>query len=243
MSDKRYLIVNADDFGQSPGINRGIIAGHEQGIVTSASLMVRWPAVREAVRYGLDHPGLSLGLHFDICEWVFKDEEWVSLYQVVPSDDARAVAFELERQLTTFRGLLGRNPTHLDSHQHIHREEPARAILIEAARELKVPLRDMSPAIRYCGAFYGQAANGYPYPEGISVEGIKKTLSALPGGVTELGCHPGVGNDPGTMYSREREVELGTLCDPQVREAIEREGLELCSFHDIADLNPAGLVP
>jgi len=41
MSDRRYLIVNADDFGQSPGVNRGIIQAHEHGIVTSASLMVR----------------------------------------------------------------------------------------------------------------------------------------------------------------------------------------------------------
>jgi len=40
----RFLIVNADDFGQSPGINRGIIKAHADGIVTSVSLMVRWPA-------------------------------------------------------------------------------------------------------------------------------------------------------------------------------------------------------
>ena len=40
----RAVIVNADDFGQSAGINRGIVEAHERGIVTSASLMVRWPA-------------------------------------------------------------------------------------------------------------------------------------------------------------------------------------------------------
>ena len=39
---KKYPIVNVDDFGQSPGINRGIIEAHEHGIVTSASLMMRW---------------------------------------------------------------------------------------------------------------------------------------------------------------------------------------------------------
>src|SRR4051794_16830036 len=47
----RYVIVNADDFGQSRGINRGIILAHEQGIVTSASLMVRWAAAAEAAAY------------------------------------------------------------------------------------------------------------------------------------------------------------------------------------------------
>ena len=48
----RRLIVNADDFGQSPGVNRGIIEAHQHGIVTSASLMVSWPAAAEAAAYG-----------------------------------------------------------------------------------------------------------------------------------------------------------------------------------------------
>ena len=52
MPSRRYVIINADDFGQSPGINRGVIQAHEQGLVTSASLMVRWPAAAEAAAYG-----------------------------------------------------------------------------------------------------------------------------------------------------------------------------------------------
>ncbi|MBI3874558.1 MAG: ChbG/HpnK family deacetylase [Verrucomicrobia bacterium] len=46
---KRFLIVNADDFGLSAGVNRGIIEAHERGIVTSASLMVCQPAAADAV--------------------------------------------------------------------------------------------------------------------------------------------------------------------------------------------------
>ena len=49
--DTRRLIVNADDFGQSAGINEGIIRCHERGIVTSASLMVRWPHAAAAAEY------------------------------------------------------------------------------------------------------------------------------------------------------------------------------------------------
>lgn len=48
MADERHLVVNADDFGLSPGVNRGVIEAHEAGIVTSASLMVRWPGAAEA---------------------------------------------------------------------------------------------------------------------------------------------------------------------------------------------------
>jgi hypothetical protein len=61
------LIVNADDFGLSGGVNAGIMAAHEHGIVTSASLMVRWPAAR----YAAGHPRMSLGLHLDLGEWAF----------------------------------------------------------------------------------------------------------------------------------------------------------------------------
>src|SRR4051812_5062264 len=117
MPSQRYLIVNADDFGLSPGVNRGIITAHEHGIVTSASLMVRWPGAVEAAAYAKTRPELGVGLHIDLGEWAYRDGEWIALYQVVPLADHEAVFAEVERQLTCFRGLLGREPTHLDSHQ------------------------------------------------------------------------------------------------------------------------------
>src|SRR6266566_7386787 len=131
MPAERYLIVNADDFGQSPGVNRGIITGHEQGIVTSASLMVRWAAAAEAAAYGRTHPALSVGLHVDLGEWVYRDETWVALYEVVPLADRAAVTEEVSRQLAAFRRLMGREPTHIDSHQHVHRDEPVHSVVVE----------------------------------------------------------------------------------------------------------------
>ena len=69
-----YLIVNADDFGQSPGVNRGVIAAHERGVVTSTSLMVRWPSAAAAAAYAREHPALSVGLHVDLGEWACRDD-------------------------------------------------------------------------------------------------------------------------------------------------------------------------
>ncbi len=181
---KKHLIVNADDFGLSAGVNRGIIEAHEHGIVTSASLMVRWPATTEAAAYSQDHPDLSLGLHVDLSEWAYRHETWVPLYQVVPTDDITAVADEVLRQLTTFRTLVGRDPTHLDSHQHVHLQEPVRSALGEIARTLAVPLRQCSPKVHYCGEFYGQAAEGWPFPDAISVDGLITILAKLPPGLT-----------------------------------------------------------
>lgn len=230
---KRYLIVNADDLGMSEGINRGIFEAHEQGIVTSASLMVRWPAIVEAAHYCEAHPELSPGLHIDLAEWVYRDETWLPLYEVVSTGDASAVEEEAQRQLAAFRSMLGRDPSHLDSHQHMHQQEPVRSIVKEMARRLHIPLRHFSRGIQYCGHFYGQTAEGYPYHEAISVDGLLTILRTLQPGITELCAHPGYADQLDTMYRHERQMELEALCDPRVRAALSEQGIELRSFDDL----------
>lgn len=64
----RCLIVNADDFGFTAGVNRAIIEGHTRGIVTSTTLMVNMPAFADAVRLAKEHPLLGVGLHFNITQ-------------------------------------------------------------------------------------------------------------------------------------------------------------------------------
>jgi predicted glycoside hydrolase/deacetylase ChbG (UPF0249 family) len=239
VTPKRYLIVNADDFGLSTGVNAGIIASRENGIVTSASLMVRQPAAEEAADYGRRHPEFSVGLHVDLGEWVHRGGEWVRSYEVVPPDDREAIAAEVARQLERFRDLMARNPTHIDSHQHVHRDEPARSVLVEAARALDVPLRHFGTAVGYCGSFYGQTAKGEPFPRAISVEGLCATLASLPPGTTELACHPGSIVDFVSDYAGERAEEVKALCDTRVKDALRDLGIELVSFHDVNTHGPA----
>lgn len=225
----RALIVNADDFGQTAGINIGVIEAHERGIVTSASLMVRWPAADEAAAYARSHPAFAVGLHVDLGEWERRDGEWVRLYDV-PGDPAGVLASQLER----FRALLGRDPSHLDSHQHVHRWEPLRTAMTDLAGRLGVPARELTEDVRYCGSFYGQDSSGNPFPEGIGVERLLRLLTGLPHGTTELACHPGRGKDVDSMYRVERELELEALCDPRVHARIEAAEVRLCSFVDLA---------
>jgi chitin disaccharide deacetylase len=230
MVSTRYLIVNADDFGQSYGINHGIIKAHRGGIVTSASLMVRWLAASEAATYALDHPSLSLGLHVDLGEKIFRAGVWEPVYTVVPLQNSTAIGDEIARQLGMFRQLMGRDPSHLDSHQHVHLREPVRTLLVEVARQLNIPLRHCNPVVSYRGGFYGQTADGTPLPDVISLDGLMRILETLPTGCTELGCHPADECDMNTMYRHERVEELKVLCDARVHTAIKTMGIELCSF-------------
>jgi predicted glycoside hydrolase/deacetylase ChbG (UPF0249 family) len=106
-------------------------------------------------------------------------------------------------------------------------------VLTEVTRELTVPLRHCGTEVRYCGDFYGQTAEGIPFPNAISVDGLLKILETLPPGFTELGCHPGAGNDLDTMYSSERAEEVKVLCDPRVRASLTTMRIELRSFRNI----------
>jgi chitin disaccharide deacetylase len=230
---ERILIVNADDFGQSPGVNAGVVEAHERGIVTSASMMVCWPAAADAADYAHARPSLSIGLHLDLGQWIYVDGEWVPDYERALPSDPEAIEREVRRQLDLFRNLMARNPTHLDSHQHVHRDEPAGSAMARLASELGVVLRDRSSRVRHCGEFYGQTGTGEPFPEGIALEHLVEVIETLPAGVTELACHPGRGLGPEVVYGEERERELAVLCDPRARVAIERAGIVLGSFADL----------
>lgn len=231
MSAARWLIVNADDLGLSAGVNAGIVEAHERGIVTSASLMVRAAAAAAAADLVREQAELAVGLHLDIAEWRFEVGEWRVAYERCAPEDPDAVEAECRGQVDAFRQLTGRDPTHLDSHQHTHMSEPVASVAARLAAELEVPLRDRG--IRYEGGFYGQTGKGEPYPEGIEPEHLVELIGALPSGETELGCHPGRGADTGSPYELERELELRALCDPRVAAAIERAGVELRSFADL----------
>jgi predicted glycoside hydrolase/deacetylase ChbG (UPF0249 family) len=228
VSEERFLVVNADDLGLSAAVNDGIFAAHDEGVVTSASLMVRQGAAAAAAERAGGFPELAIGLHLDLGEWNYEAGEWTLAYSHCDSDDAGAVEAECRAQLERFRALLGRDPTHLDSHQHVHESEPAKGTAEALAAELGVPLRNRG--IPYEGGFYGQSGKGEPFPEGITVERLLELIRALPPGWTEIGCHPAAGPVPTSSYDAERQIELATLRDPQVKNLLNVTQINLCSF-------------
>jgi predicted glycoside hydrolase/deacetylase ChbG (UPF0249 family) len=221
---ERYLIVNADDFGASDGVNRGIVECHTDGVVTSTSLMVTGRAVEEAVALSRAHPDLAIGLHWDV--WGEDEHEF-------DTGDIDAVRHEFARQLEQFRRIMGRDPTHVDSHRHAHREDHLMPVFGELVEPLGVPLRD-DGKVRFVGGFYAQWEWGVTDLNHVSVDFFEGMLyEEVPPGWTEFSCHPGY-RSPGyeAMYLEEREAEVRTLTDPRVRRAIDDIGIQLVSYAD-----------
>ena len=221
----KFLIVNADDFGYGRGVNRGIVEAIDRGIVTSAGLMVNTPGTEEAVRLAAERPRLSLGLHAN-----FTNEA----ERLVEFDDPPTCRAELRRQFERFCELVGRKPTHLDSHQHVHRRRPCAPSFLELAGEYGIPLRDQPPVV-FKGGFYGQWEYGVSDPTKVSFDALARILSQeLTRGIYELAVHPGR-FDPGAhyVYHRDRENELAALTDSRLRELLEREAIELTSYHGL----------
>jgi chitin disaccharide deacetylase len=222
----RRLIVNADDFGASVGVNRGIVHAFDHGLVTSTSLMVRTPTAKAAVELARERARLSVGLHVDLT-----GEGTPAPADI---DDVAACEVEIRAQLERFDELLGRPPTHLDSHQHVHRFRRLEPLFVQIAAETGLRLREHSD-VRFFPDFYGQWDDGETHPEWIGPENLIRMLDDEIGpGITELSCHPGW-FDPSfdSPYHRERELELRTLCDPSVLRHVEQSDLVLANYDDV----------
>ncbi len=151
----KRLIVNADDFGRSLGINRGIIEAHKRGIVTSTSLMVNMPAAEEALALAEGCPDLGVGVHlvFTTGRPILPPERVPTLVDErgefldrrlwiprIKEIDLKQLKIELKAQIEHFIEQCGR-PTHLDCHHFTHLYPPFFAIIVELAAEFGLPMR------------------------------------------------------------------------------------------------------
>ncbi len=149
----RRLIINADDFGLTSGVNRGILEAHRCGVVTSTSLMANVPHTGEAAALARAVPQLSVGCHVvlidgspmlpgrNIPSLVHSGDghlrnTWtgfaaaVLLGRVQPHE----IATEVHAQIRRLRDL-GIEPSHLDSHKHVHLLPAVLQPMLEAARD------------------------------------------------------------------------------------------------------------
>jgi len=195
--------------------------------------MVRRPAAEHAVSLAGQYPLLSIGLHIDLGEWRLRDGRWEVREWVVDTADRESVTKELEAQLARFRELTGKNPSHLDSHQHVHLSEPVRSVVLERGVAIGVPVRGLTDGIAFRGDFYGRDRRGLPFHEAITLDALVRIIASLPNGVTELGCHPGHSTDLEDDYRDERHLELEVLCHPRVLKELEIRNVRLATHREI----------
>ena len=249
MKPARTLIVNADDFGLTGGVSRGILEAHQSGIVTSTTMIVTRP-IDEAVLEALRGSTLGVGLHLNLtlgppvsnprrvpslvdARGVFIRDPAAVLARA-DKDEAR---IELGTQIDVFRRSMGRFPTHLDTHHHVGRVSPILDLVLDFARAIKVPVRSQDPSVRAAARrlklrtpdhFIGEAG-----PEPCwTPERVLAELASLPEGVTEFMTHPGHydADLAYSRYGRQRDAEMAGLTDPRAREAIARDGIRLAHF-------------
>jgi chitin disaccharide deacetylase len=152
------LIINADDYGRTPDISRGIREAHLHGIVTSSTVMMNIPAAAEDIKIALkETPYLGLGVHLVLTSGrpllpaaqipglttsaggFHKREQLVSLAASLNLEEVKA---EWHAQVDAFVVAAGKKPTHLDSHHHSSYFTPGMfQSMLELAYEYDVPIR------------------------------------------------------------------------------------------------------
>jgi predicted glycoside hydrolase/deacetylase ChbG (UPF0249 family) len=247
----KRLIVNADDYGRTAGVNAGVLEAHAAGFVTSATVMVLEASAARGIREAAERGrNLSLGVHFTLTgggppaaaarrvptlapggRFPRAAED---LPRRIPAAEVRA---ELEAQIEIFHLLARRLPSHLDSHHHAARHPDVAPVFATVARERSLPVRAVDDetrrALREAGACTPDRFFGGFYGPDASFATLEGILATLEDGVSELMCHPARVDDAlrrGSSYADERDLEREILCDPKLPALVRSLGIELVGF-------------
>lgn len=149
------VIVNADDFGYSRGVNYGIIDAHKYGLVNSATMMMNMPEAKHAFDLASNYPNLALGVHLvltadspllkeDVSSLIQENGRFKTLAMLRDNFDIRIdeVEKEWEAQIEAFLSY-GVKPNHFDSHHHIHSHPQLQGVIRKLAIKYNVPVRRM----------------------------------------------------------------------------------------------------
>jgi predicted glycoside hydrolase/deacetylase ChbG (UPF0249 family) len=250
------LIVNADDFGYTERVTAGILRAHRDGIVTATTFMTNAPHTDGAAKLARATPSLDVGVHLvvsygrplsdvvNVRSLVDADGRFFRPKELLSRDiDRTEPLTEYRAQYEKARDLLGRDPTHLDTHHWVHDHPALEWAIGELARETDAAARIHSDEQRDRLRARGvrtpdHFAREFQHEGKIGVEQLLDLFERLAKrkGITELMCHPGEADEDMAKksgYARERSTELATLTDPRVRAAAKDLGITLATFTDV----------
>ncbi|MEZ6876646.1 chitin disaccharide deacetylase [Enterobacter sp. KBR-315C3_2022] len=249
---ENLLIVNADDFGLSKGQNYGIIEACRRGVVTSTTALINGEAVEHAVQLSREAPELGVGMHFvltlgmplsampgltregQLGKWIWEMAEQGAL----PLDE---IARELDCQFNRFVDLFGREPTHIDSHHHVHMIPAIYPIVAEFARRKGVAMRvdrsvpqeaavpDVQTTDGFSSAFYGDDISEALFLKVLDDSAARGERSL------EVMAHPAFVDNivRKSAYCWPRLAELDVLTSASLKYAIAERGYRLGTFRDL----------
>ena len=247
----KQLIVNADDFALTKRVSDGIIKAHQNGIVTSTSMLANSPHFKEGVSLLKTVPSIGVGVHLNL-SWGKPILPYSSVTSLVDSNgnfyrkphllpstvNLDEIKKELEAQINKSIDS-GIQISHLDSHHHLHTTRlEFFQLFLELASLYKLPLRTLENTKRellhncnvptpdnFIGSFFGQ--------QHIREEFLHSIITSIHLGISELMCHPGIPDEflvNESSYIEERQMELDLLTKPIVKQWLTNQSIRLVNY-------------
>ena len=244
------LLVNADDFGLSKGVNLGIIEAFKNGIVTSTTLMMNTPEIEHALALLKQNATLGMGIHLvattgrPICNnvpsLIQENGQFHNLGEIAKYATVEDIKKEFICQIERFLSF-GIVPTHIDSHHHIHMEEQLLDIVLDLAKQYNLPVRlghknklikngykEVKTTKYFSEGFYGQDLT------------LKKLLDILSLAkqydTVEIMTHPAYVDQTllnVSRYTLPRCKELEILTDSKILSYVEQNKIELINYNNV----------
>lgn len=227
------LIINADDFGLTPGVTEGIIYAHLNGVVSSTTIFMNSPYLEDAVRKVKGFPNLGLGVHLNltsgkpltmgksICD---KDGYFFQRNNLIFKNlNLDEVYTEWKAQIEKFQRCFGKKPTHIDSHHSVHDNPQIIEITKKIMKEYNLPARRLGK-YKFIPEFYG---------DNVSVKNLIEILEDNKNNGIEIMTHCGYSDQKLrkiSSYNNERLQELFVLSDYEVISYIRQNNIKLLTY-------------
>ncbi|MHB1936085.1 MAG: ChbG/HpnK family deacetylase [Acidobacteriaceae bacterium] len=247
------VIINADDFGFTDGVTSGIVRTMCEGVVTSTTAMAcASGAAARLRRWAPEIPG-RIGAHLQLTTGralsnpaliptlCGRDGNFPTSKTSLNSARTGEIVLEWDEQFQFLR-RAGIEPTHIDTHHHVHKYPHVFEAFCEIARRFDVPARaltrSMSEELRHAHISCPDYTSIEFYGDGLTSDRLLALLERAieapdPPAVIEVMCHPGVPCEELSHlsnYVQGRRVEMEALCFPGLAKRLAERGFELVSY-------------
>lgn len=245
------IIFNADDYGYSRAINLGIIQAYQNGILSSTTMMANMPGFEDGVKLAKENLGLGIGVHLtltcgspvlsDVQSLCEEDGKFHKLsfyekpFEICEEELLREWDAQIQKILQA--GIV---PTHLDSHHHVNRLSPMKAVFLKLARKYNLPVRnnfdvpeDIKTVKRFFLGFDGLGSDKEIWKPIMIHNLIQDCLTF---GTVEVMCHPGFLDSvvlENSGLTEQRTFTCKELQVDQYRKLFEQNDIKVVTYNEI----------